>query len=1080
MPINSEIKQGTKIKPIPKPKPEIGVDTSQDFTKDLIDAVEAGYANLSDLDSFSVKAQTREQLYTLIDAMVQDGRVSAVLETYAEDITAPNNQGDIIWVESENSSIRDYVSYLLKSLEVNKNIFSWTYNLLKYGDVYLELFTEKDVDDESTKVGNKKGVSKPLNEDIKINISNPNNKLINYVEMVNNPAEMFELTKFGQTVSYIKAPVAITNVSNASSVWDNYMTYKMRNTDVLVYDSLKFVHGYLSTDNASRVPEEVRLFDNDKDYDNDENYDSYKIKKGQSILFNNFKIWRELSLLEDSILLNRLTRSGYINFLMVEVGDMPKDRVQLTLQGLKDKIEQKTALNSGKSMQEYTNPGPINNVIYLPTRNGVGNVTSFTLGGDVDPKQLTDLNWFLNSFYGNFRVPKQFFCLRGDTKLTLLNGEEISIKEMYDNRDEYLNKGILSCKEDGTLEPTKIKDIMLTRKNASFVRVYLDNDTYIDTTPDHRFMLRDGSYKEAQYLTNEDSLMPYYERITKDGRKEVLDNNTGKYKLQYRLVAETKFNNVEKGHQIHHVDCNKLNDDFDNLENLTLEEHCKRHEKMLHHLNKIRCEENRKQGIKHGNCDKFSVTNGRTNMWLNKGDSIPDGFYKGQTCNYTETGKKTLAESARKMFTNKEPWNKGLTKDNNELVKNIAFKSTATKKEREQQGLYEESKKHANQLKREWAKEHYNEMREAQLKRYDESRWVLPRTLRCPICGKIFTKELNQEEYNQYLNKERFIGCCKEHTKEISGYGKLGRSYKLLRDCNFDYSKYDSERQHQSIRQDAYYKGDTIKNVINRYNLNEYVTECNHKVIKVEKLDIIEDAYDIEVESSNHNFVLTNGIFIHNCETDDSTGFNGGTSLTIISSRYAKTIVRYQNAVKQFITDLINVFLVKRGLVGYINKFKICMQAPTTQEEIDRRDAEKSQLDLIQNVTAQFSNLFTLEPSQATAQAKVLKTMLSNTVSYSGILTILDELILKWEQEEKEKKENEEEGTQEQQEVNNEVPSSEENIKERNTPTTMDFEEETVEEEPVETSEEEEVESENSENSYLPSFDELNINGTDL
>ena len=625
MPINSEIKQGTKIKPVPKPKPEIGVDTSQDFTKDLIDAVEAGYANLSDLDSFSIKAQTREQLYTLIDAMVQDGRVSAVLETYAEDITAPNNQGDIVWVESENSSIRDYVSYLLKSLEVNKNIFSWTYNLLKYGDVYLELFTEKDINDEITKVGDKKGVLKPLNEDIKINISNPNNKLVNYVEMVNNPAEMFELTKFGQTVAYIKAPVAITNVSNASSVWDNYMTYKMRNTDVLVYDSLKFVHGYLSTDNASRVPEEVRLFDNDKDYDNDENYDSYKIKKGQSILFNNFKIWRELSLLEDSILLNRLTRSGYINFLLVEVGDMPKDRVQLTLQGLKDKIEQKTALNSGKSMQEYTNPGPINNVIYLPTRNGVGNVSSFTLGGDVDPKQLTDLNWFLNSFYGNFRVPKQYFS-----------------------------------------------------------------------------------------------------------------------------------------------------------------------------------------------------------------------------------------------------------------------------------------------------------------------------------------------------------------------------------------------------------------------------------------------------------------------ETDDSTGFNGGTSLTIISSRYAKTIVRYQNAVKQFITDLINVFLVKRRLVGYVNKFKICMQAPTTQEEIDRRDAEKSQLDLIQNVTAQFSNLFTLEPSQAIAQAKVLKTMLSNTVSYSGILTILDELILKWEQEEKEKQENEEEGTQEQQEVNNEVPSSEENIKERNTPTTMDFEEETVEEEPVETSEEEEVESENSENSYLPSFDELNINGTDL
>src|SRR5262249_20683368 len=48
----------------------------------------------------------------------------------------------------------------------------------------------------------------------------------------------------------------------------------------------------------------------------------------------------------------------------------------------------------------------------------------------------------------------------------------------------------------------------VTRQNAELVEVTLDNGARIRCTTDHRFMLRDGTYKQAQHLTTADSLMP--------------------------------------------------------------------------------------------------------------------------------------------------------------------------------------------------------------------------------------------------------------------------------------------------------------------------------------------------------------------------------------------------------------------------------------------------------------------------------------------------------------------------------------------------------------------------------------------
>ena len=276
---------------------------------------------------------------------------------------------------------------------------------------------------------------------------------------------------------------------------------------------------------------------------------------------------------------------------------MPKSKVQQVTNNIRSLLEHKNAFEVNSKMSEYINPGPVENIVILPTRNGKGAINMASLGGDYDPKQLTDLNWFNNKLFGGLKIPKQFLCLRGNVEIPLLDGETLSIEEMYKNKEKYIGKGILSCNEDGSIVPTTIENILLTRKDASFVRVYLDNGESFDVTPDHKVMLRDGSFKEAKDLTENDSLMPYYTRYTKDGRLEVLDNKTGRYKKQYRLVAEY-YEKVPKGHQVHHKDENKLNDEYGNLQVLSVSEHYKMHENMLHKNNKEAYSKKKKLGWK--------------------------------------------------------------------------------------------------------------------------------------------------------------------------------------------------------------------------------------------------------------------------------------------------------------------------------------------------------------------------------------------------------------------------------------------------------------------------------------------------
>lgn len=398
-----------KVKPVAVPQHEIGIDLDNHVLDNVVETMQTSQFDVNALNSFTQVSRSRNEIYDTLDDMGDDSIIAAVLETYAEDATETNDAGAIVWAESNDSEALKFVTYLLNALNVDKNVYKWTYSLCKYGDVYLRLYRESEYDDllfDHSKQGKKN-----LNEDVKIMAYSKNDNYVHYLEQAPNPAQVFELTRFGKTAAYIKTDVASTRQDKASYTTSGTSPllnkYSFNKNDVELYPPTEFVHGCLE-DNSSRTPEEVELFiGEDKSI-------SYNVKRGQSLLYSTYKIWRQLMLLENSVLLNRVTQSSIVRVIGVEVGDMPKENVQPHLMSVKQLIEQKASLDVGRSMSEYSNPGPIINNVYIPTRNQQGVITTQQIGGDVKIGDLADLDYYQDKFFGNLRVPKQYFGVTDD------------------------------------------------------------------------------------------------------------------------------------------------------------------------------------------------------------------------------------------------------------------------------------------------------------------------------------------------------------------------------------------------------------------------------------------------------------------------------------------------------------------------------------------------------------------------------------------------------------------------------------------------------------------------------------------
>jgi DNA gyrase subunit A len=102
-----------------------------------------------------------------------------------------------------------------------------------------------------------------------------------------------------------------------------------------------------------------------------------------------------------------------------------------------------------------------------------------------------------------------FGCFSGDTKVELYSGEQKTLAELVDMAHRGLRAEVFTVDSHRNVRIKPMRAPRLVRRNDPVVKVTLESGAEIVCTPDHRFMLRDGTYREAEQLKPKDQLMPF-------------------------------------------------------------------------------------------------------------------------------------------------------------------------------------------------------------------------------------------------------------------------------------------------------------------------------------------------------------------------------------------------------------------------------------------------------------------------------------------------------------------------------------------------------------------------------------------
>jgi len=432
-------------------------------------------------------------------------------------------------------------------------------------------------------------------------------------------------------------------------------------------------------------------------------------------------------------------------------------------------------------------------------------------------------------------------CFSGDTEVALADGRNLSFRELVEEARQGKEHFCYTILPGGTVGIEKMLHPRKTKASAQVIEVLLDNDERVVCTPDHLFMLRDGTYRRADKLKANDSLMPLYRqlsrlgrRITIEGYELVFDPAQERWIFTHLLADE---HNLRRGayaksaraHR-HHLDFNKRNNNPTNVWRMTEEAHLEVHrqhsEKTLRRpevLEKLRVlrrttafrERVRQAMLKPATRELLSVRARR--QWQDETykQFMVEKFleFYSRSPEYREQSRKRL------MAAQREYWRHGTNR---------------TKQAERVRAFYRDNPQARQDL--------------AQTAR---TQWSDPslRRWRSEATKRQWTEEFRSQRrraYDQtYLRHAlQFLAGIIQQKGGAQDYDRLRRA---KRDTNL--------LKFETLCRRFFDGNETL--------VFEAAARHNHKVIAVRKLSERTDVYDLEVPGT-HNFALASGVFVHN------------------------------------------------------------------------------------------------------------------------------------------------------------------------------------------------------------------------
>jgi len=133
---------------------------------------------------------------------------------------------------------------------------------------------------------------------------------------------------------------------------------------------------------------------------------------GRSVLEQIYKVFKQKELLEDSILIYRVSRAPERRIFKIDVGSMPSHLAMQFVERVKNEMHQRripTVTGGGQNMMDASyNPLSINEDYFFPqTQDGRGSSVE-TLPGGQNLGEIDDLKYFNNKMARGLRVPSSY------------------------------------------------------------------------------------------------------------------------------------------------------------------------------------------------------------------------------------------------------------------------------------------------------------------------------------------------------------------------------------------------------------------------------------------------------------------------------------------------------------------------------------------------------------------------------------------------------------------------------------------------------------------------------------------------
>jgi hypothetical protein len=301
---------------------------------------------------------SRIMLYTDYEAMDTDSIIASTLDIISDEVSLRNDFGEVLQIQSSDETLQKILYNLFYDiLNIEFNLWSWTRSMCKYGDFYLKL-----------EISEKFGVYNviPFSSYTMIRIEGENPQ---------NPSEV--KFKYDPTFSSTQSPLGHFQLMNGG------------NNQEMTFENYEIAH--------------FRLL-------SDYNYLPY----GRSYLEPARKIYKQLSLLEDAMMIHRIVRAPEKRTFFVNVGNIPPNEVENYMQKTINKMK-KTPYVDPKT-GDYNLKYNIQNILedfYIPVRGGDTSTRIETTKG-LDYTAIDDISYLRDKLFAALKVPKAYMGFEKD------------------------------------------------------------------------------------------------------------------------------------------------------------------------------------------------------------------------------------------------------------------------------------------------------------------------------------------------------------------------------------------------------------------------------------------------------------------------------------------------------------------------------------------------------------------------------------------------------------------------------------------------------------------------------------------